>query len=162
MSYFTIRKSLFGRLLGISSTGGLVMGVSSTGGVGAGSSDVAMAAQMWGPEMQTTITSSIAQLTNSGVSIVSSAVPVGSPLGIAAPVTGVNKTVVFNTPSSSMTLGATAAGFLFQTTASFLAASGSSILTILGSTLGINGSLTLVGRSSAVWQLTAKTVAATS
>lgn len=156
LNHFTVRKSIFGRLLGISSTGGIVAGPQ-------GSTDVSIAAQMWGPGMFTEATSTDATLSNSGITVVTSGVTSpGGAFTLRAPAKGVSKEIVFNTPSSSLTLNTTSTSILFQTTATFLAANGSTVLTILGSTLGLSGSVVLRGLSATKWALVSKTVAATS
>jgi len=163
LSYFTIRKSIFGRLLGISSTGGLVMGVSSTGGVGAGSSDVAMAAQMWGPEMVQTIGAgaTLTKIVNSGVTIFTTASSAAAIYSIDAPVPGVEKKLLFRGLGSTLiTLNTTAATIVFHHPATG-ASVASTTLIYTSSTLA-PAAVYMVGESTLIWGIVNKTMGAIS
>ena len=163
LTYFTIRKSLFGRLLGISSTGGLVMGVSSTGGglSGPGSSDVAIAAQMWGPGMVQTIAGGATDTVfkNSGITFLSTGSTATANYFIAAPVKGVSKLILIQTSATDVTLQTTATTILLQTsTLDYAAAIGTTILKLTNSATSIYSWLELVGLSTTQWVAVGKGV----
>lgn len=163
LSYFTIRKSIFGRILGISSTGGLVMGVKATNTTLAGSSDVSMAAQMWGPGMVETISASSATISNYGITIISSDSTAGAAYYIKAPVQGVDKQIHVFTSATAVSINTTATSIKFNTTLAALGiGGGSTILNVTGPATGTFGAIRLVGLSTTVWSVASHSVGSSS
>ena len=151
---FTMRTSIHGRRLGISSTGAVITGVDSTGG---GSTAFDMAAQMWGPAMFETVASE-GNITNTGVSVVSSGSTNGSTMILLAPVQGVYKEIHFQTSATSMGLDTTG-GVTINSSSAEAAGGGSTSFTISGTgSAGIGGALTLRGVSSTYWRIVASTI----
>lgn len=144
-TFFIQRKSLFGRMLGISSSGGLVMSVKTTAVNLAASSDINLAAQMWGPGMFTQATAAGALIANHGFTQVTTASTAGSTWFVAAPTRGVEKRIFFVTTSSgTLTTTSTLISFLLNGLA------GSTVVNV-NSTLGNITSLALVGLSTTQW-----------
>ncbi len=150
LSFFNIRKSIFGRQLGITSTGGLAMAVPTTKPTLGGSSDVSLVAQMWGPGMLNTATSTNATINNYGVTRVSSAAAAPLALTVLAPAAGVQKEIYLTTTSSG-TLNTTSTLIKFVGSLS----GGSTILSFLST--GTVGQLIMRGMSTTEWAVTAKT-----
>ena len=150
---FTKLHSVYGRMLGISSTRGIVAATNSSG---AASTAFVMAAQMWGDAMVQTVSSGGASIINSGVTIVSTDSTSGmAALVLSPPVAGLSKEIIFQGSATALSLDTSATTILFQT-------SGSSLTGILGTTtisldgdanrLQIGGhTLTLRGLSGTVW-----------
>lgn len=147
LPFFTPRKSLFGRQLGISSTGGLCMGIkaSATDFKIGGSTDINLCAQMWGPGMYTRATAAGAVITNYGFTQVTTDAAAGSTWFLAAPVRGVEKRIFFVTTSSgTLTTTSTLISFLLNGFA------GSTVINV-NSTLGNITGLNFVGLSTTQW-----------
>lgn len=160
LSYFTIRKSIFGRILGISSTGGLVMGVKATNTTLAGSSDVSLAAQMWGPGLVQSIGAgaTLTKITNSGITRITTDSTAASGYSVAAPVPGVFKHIIFNGGGSTLiTLNTTDATILFFYGSTAGGTAGSTTMVYTSSTLA-NASATLVGESTLRWAVLHRTI----
>lgn len=156
MSYFTIRKSIWGKLLGISATGGLVMGVKSTGATLGGSTDVNMAAQMWGPGMTKTLTSADGvTISNSGETYLAAGTTSGSTMFLAAPVAGIRKRI-FNLATTATALTINPLGGALILNAS--SGGGSTTLILCNSTVA-NSFVTLNGISTALWVVIGKSTA---
>ena len=151
---FTIRTSIHGRRLGISSTRGIV---SATTGSTQGADT---AAEMWGPGLFETVSGATGSISNSGVSVVSSVSTSGSSMPVAAPVQGVKKEIFFQTSATALVLHTTATTIKFNSTLAEAAAGGSTTLTITGAATGIGGTLVLRGLSTTAWQIVSATVAA--
>lgn len=155
MTFFIQRKSLHGRMLGISSSGGLVMSVKTTSANLAASSDINMAAQMWGPGMIQTIGAgaTATRILNSGLTYFTTGSSAAALYSMAAPAAGVVKTLVFQLASTLLTLNTTATTILFQTSTAHLSSTaGSSALTVTSSD-GVGTAATLVGLSTTQWLL---------
>ncbi len=148
LSFFNIRKSIFGRQLGITSTGGLAMAVPTTKPTLGGSSDISMVAQMWGPGMFSQATAPGAVINNHGITVITTDSTAGSTWFVAAPVRGVQKTINLVSTSSG-TLSANVGGVVFVTNT----LAGSSVLG-LNSTIGAMISVGLQGLSTARWLVT--------
>lgn len=147
----TMRTSIHGRKLGLSSTGGILGGSS-------GSTAFNSVAQMWGADLFETVSGAVGAISNSGVSIVSSDSTSGSSMPVSAPVQGVSKEVFFQTSATALVLHTTAATIWFNSTLAEAAAGGSTTLTVAGGAAGIGGSLVLRGLSTTVWQIVSATV----
>jgi hypothetical protein len=122
--------SIYGRRLGLSSTGGITQSLTSTGGI---SSSFLLLAQMWGPAMVATTTSTGgATLSNSGVSIINSSATSATFL-VSAPVIGVRKEIYIISASSVMIFGGTSTSQVFMKVAG--GAAGSTIITLTDASL---------------------------
>lgn len=133
------------------------MGVNSTGRLG--SSDVAIAAQMWGPGMIQSIGAgaTLTQITNCGITYFTSGTTAAALYSIAAPVAGVSKTLVFMTSSTLITLNTTAATIIFQGSSLAVSAGvGSTALVVTGAATGNAAVASLVGLSTTQWVLTSR------
>ncbi len=97
MSNFKQRVSIHGRRMGISSTGGWISADKATG---AGSTLFDMAAQMWGKAMVETVSAAGGTISNSGITIISSASTAGAAFVMSAPIPGIHKEIHFQTYSS--------------------------------------------------------------
>ena len=98
---FTNRKSIHGRQLALSSTGGIISSAKLSGTHNSTTYD--MAAQMWGAAMVTNITSTGgATLTNAGVDTIATTATAATFL-IAAPVAGVSKEIYVTSSASTST-----------------------------------------------------------
>lgn len=157
---FTKLHSIYGRMLGISSTRGIIQAVTSTGGANSTAFD--MAAQMWGPALFQTVSTASDVISNVGVTIVSTDSVSGSSMAVAAPVQGVYKEIAFQTSATATVLHTTATTIKFNSTLAEAAAGGSTTLTIAGGALGTGGTLVLRGLSSTVWQIVSATVTVSS
>lgn len=147
-TFFIQRKSLWGRMFGISSSGGLVMSVKTTSANLAASSDINMAAQMWGPGMFTQATGTGVTIPNHGFTQVTTGSTAGSTWFLAAPVRNVSKTISFVTTSS---------GTLVPVSGTILVNGQAGSTTVnINSTLGFVTTLALVGLSTAQWLVTAR------
>ncbi len=155
LSFFNIRKSIFGRHLGITSTGGLAMAVPTTKATLAASSDVSMCAQMWGPGMVQTIGAgaTLTKITNFGITHFTNS-SAAALYSIDAPIKGVEKKIIADTSSTLITINTTATTILFFTSTNVLA--GSSALAFGTSDGGHNG-VCLVGMSTLRWEVVSKT-----
>lgn len=149
-SAFTIRKSIHGRLLALSSTGGIVSAASpgSTSGTHLTDGGVNACAQMWGPGMFTQATGPGVTINNYGITQITTDSTAGSTWFVAAPVKGVYKTINLISTSSG-TLSANTAGVVFVTNT----LAGSSVLG-LNSTIGAMISVGLQGMSTLRWFVT--------
>lgn len=163
LSYFTIRKSIFGRILGVSSTGGIVTSANSTGKLS--SSDVTMSAQMWGPGMFQSIGAgaTLTKITNCGVTYFTSDTTAAAAYNIAAPVKGVWKQIVTTTSSTLITINTTAPAIIFQSPSTLgltLGATVGSTVINLGTAGGTGTccSFRMVGLSTTQWFVTEKTL----
>lgn len=146
---FTKLHSIYGRMLGISSTGGVISAVTSTGA--RNSTDFGMSFQAWGPEMIETSTGGT--LKNVGTSIISTAVSAATTFTLSAPtVAGVLKEIISASSALAVqTIDAGAVGISFLSTGS--AASGGSTAIALGSTTtgSVGRKVTLRSASTARW-----------
>lgn len=113
MSKLLILKSIFGRQLGFSSSGGILTNLSSgvVNRVATISSDDAFVEKVG--QIIETISSSATVLANYGLSIISSDVPNGSTCLISTPALGVLKEIFFDSSASTISIGTTAAGITF-------------------------------------------------
>jgi len=153
---FSIRTSIHGRRLALSSSGGIVSDPSgSTQGAD-------RSAQMWGRGLFETVSGAVGAISNSGVSIVSSDSTSGSSMPVAAPVQGVEKEIVFQTSATALVLHTTATTIKFNSTLAESAAGGSTTLTVTGAAAGIGGTLVLRGLSATAWQIKSATVSVSS
>ena len=111
-----MQKSIWGRKLGISTTGGII---SAVGATGRDSTDFDMTAQMWGVGMIATVTSTIAStLTNYGlVSLTSGSATAITGFDVAAPVAGLMKEIHIATSASEISFNGTSTAILFGPTA---------------------------------------------
>ena len=142
---FTMQKSIHGRRLGISSTGGIVSAVNSTGGQ---STAVIAAAQMWGDaSIQNTTSTGGATLGNSGQSVINTTAAAPTFL-IAAPVAGVSKEIYIISSASTITFGGTSTSQVFMKIGG--GAAGSTTLTLTDVSLA-GASLYLRGLSATQW-----------
>ena len=150
MAAFKMRVSKHGRLLGISSTGGIIQAITSTGV--AGSSEFSYAAQMWGDGMVATTTSTGgATLGNSGVSVINTSASAATFL-IAAPVTGVSKEIYIISSASALTFGGTSTSQVFMKIAGGIAGSTTLTLTAASTADSLAGNtLLLRGLSATQW-----------
>ncbi len=156
MADFTMRTSVHGRRLGLSSTNGILSAP-------AGSTGHNRAAQMWGPGLFETVSAAGASISNSGVTICSSDSTSGTaPIFVSAPVQGVSKEIAFQTPATALALNTTATTIKFNSSLAELSAGGSTTLTIAGTAGGIGGTLVLRGLSTTVWQIVSHTVSVSS
>lgn len=155
MAAFTKLHSVYGRVLGISSTRGIVQAVGSTGGA---STAFIMAAQMWGDAMTVAVTSTIAStLTNFGFTSVSSGTSTAlTGFEIAAPVVGVSKEIYIDTSASEATFGGTSTAIVFTSVAQ---GAGSSMFFSAINLAGVGFRMT--GISTARWAVAASTASLT-
>lgn len=144
-THFKLKKSLHGRQVGLSSTGGVVTQVE-------GSSDIDNAAQMWGPGMMETLSSNGAWVSNSGMTVISSGSTSGSSYSVRAPVAGVSKEIFIYGTATAVTLNTSATTIGFLTTSAVLQANLSTTLSIAGAAGGVGGGvLELRGLSTTLW-----------
>jgi hypothetical protein len=139
---FTLRTSIHGRRLGLSSTGGILGApINSSDGFDA-------AAQMWGSGMTATTTSTGgATLPNYGVSVIATSATAATFL-IGAPVAGVRKEIYVVTSASALTFGGTSTSQVFSKVAG--GSAGSTTLTLTDANLA-GQSLLLRGLSATKW-----------
>jgi len=152
---FTMRHSIQGKRVGLSSTGGLITkvntGVNSTLPHG-------MAAQMWGESMFEAVagvTASGTTLRNYGVSHITSGTATAITLEIGRPEPGVSKTIAIATTCEHLTLGGTSTAIIFRPA---VAGAGSSMFISSTYTFGPSPTanmagltIQLVGVSTAEW-----------
>lgn len=151
MTFFNVRRSIYGRILGISSSGGIVSGVRSTGITP--SSDINLSAQMWGPGMVQTIAAgaTLTKISNSGVTYFTTGSSAAALYSMDAPVKGCFKWLVFSLASTLVTINTTATTILFQrSTSSNAAGAGSSAVAVTSSD-GVYTTAALVGLSTTQW-----------
>lgn len=151
---YTNRKSIHGRQLAISSSGGII---SDPVGSTIASTGFGYVAQMWGPGMQISHSSTAAaiSLENSGVQILSSATSTAVVATVrSAPVIGIQLQVISRSTAATVTLE-TGSSLLF-----FLSTAGeSTALSMVASTLPeFPRAVTLRGISATEWVVTSKTV----
>lgn len=158
LPYFTMRKSIFGRLLGISSTGGLVMGVKSTGLTLGGSTDIDRSAQMWGPGMVQSIAAgaTATKIRNSGITYFTTGSSAAAVYSMEAPVRGLHKQLVFQLSSTLVTINTTDVAILFQASSASLSSTAGSTALVVTSSDGVNSAAYLVGLSTTQWQLVSR------
>ena len=148
-------RSIHGRQLGFTSTGGIGSYRDSSGG----ETSTVQLAQMWGAGMIETISSGGADLKNSGLSVISSDSTSGmAALNLAAPEAGVSKEIFCVTSASALSIETTAAGILFYGSS---VATGSSVQTFAAANLR-GAYLTLRGVNSTSWMITGKLATAVS
>lgn len=159
LTFFNIRKSIFGRQLGITSTGGLAMAVPTTKATLSGSSDVSLVAQMWGPGMFQAIGAgaTTTRVVNFGITHFTNS-SAAALYTMDAPVKGVEKKVIADTSSTLITLNTTATTILFFcSTTSF---AGSTAL-VFGTSDGGHNGVYMVGLSTLRWEVISKTAGVT-
>jgi hypothetical protein len=150
---FTQRKSIHGRQLGISSTGGIISAVE-------GSTVHGMAAQMWGETMLETISSAGAAVRNYGITVISSGSTSGTtPFLVGTPAAGVDKQIFLQTSATLIHLNTTSTAIWFNSTSAIGASGGSTVLIAANAAAaGLGGeSLVLKGLSATVWQVQSMT-----
>ncbi len=157
---FDIRKSIHGRQLGISSSGGIVTDPAGSTVVSTG---IANAAQMWGAGMMVTHTSTAAAITlrNYGTNVLSSATSTAIVASIgAAPVLGLYMEILSRSSATTVTIDSNSTTVVFETTGG---TSSTSLTISLASTLGgANGeTVALRGTSATSWHVLHKTGAIT-
>lgn len=156
MADFQKQHSLYGRILAISSSGGLVSAVSSTGAKGSTAFDLFY--EPMGKAVFENVSGATGSISNSGISIVTTDSTSGSSMSVAAPAQGFKKEVFFQTSATALVLHTTATTIKFNSTLAEAAAGGSTTLTIAGGAAGIGGSLILRGLSTTAWQIVSATV----
>jgi len=149
---FTMRKSLFGRTIGISSSGGLITFVQKDGTKNSSAADIAL--QGWGKGMFETVSSAGSVMSNCGVTIISTDSTSGtSPIFLGAPVQGVKKEIFLETSATLITFNTTATTIVVGTTTGVASTGGSTALSVSSSAVGISGAIVLRGRSSTKWAI---------
>ena len=150
---FTKLHSIYGRILGISSSRGIVSAVNSTGDQ---STDFVLSAQMWGDGLTLSTTSTgVATLGNAGVSIIATSATAAT-FSVAAPVAGVSKEIWINTSASAITFNTTATTVVFKKHGG--GAGGSTAATLIGANLAGVGILLRGLNSSEFGILTGSTL----
>lgn len=155
---FVRAKSVHGRELGLTSTGGLVSAYGSTGRL-TGSFDAiaVMTDSTWARltpfrEPLVAASSSGATLSNSGVSLLSSATATARTFSIAAPVAGVYKEIISQASASSLIFSATSTAQTFYTSSGVR--TGTTSLTLISEPAGdgtFGNSIALRGVSATRW-----------
>ena len=111
---FRMLTSLYGRRIGLSSTGGLGSGYTSTGGQYASTAgQLGAIAQLWGDSMVTTTSATGVTLSNNGVAILNTTSTAGTYL-VSAPVVGVSKEIYIISSASALTFGGTSTSQVFM------------------------------------------------
>lgn len=151
MSFTGQYQSMKGRQVGWSSTGGIV---SKHTGTGAPSTAIAMGAQMWGPGVYTTASSSGASLVNYGVNQLSSATSTAATYTMLRPEKGVATDIISMASATALTIDATSTAVLFFGPNSTVA--GATSITINSSLGAIGQAVRLIGESTAKWFLSAR------
>lgn len=161
---FIRRTSIYGRRLALSSSGGII---SSTDG----STDFTLAAVMRDStgarispfyEPIVSVSSSGASVTNSGVTILSSATATDRTFTMLAPVAGVGKEIISRASATTVTLDTSATTILFMASTYTSAGATSLVLTTLSTDHGNYGAaVVLRGMSATVWQIMSKPKAST-
>ncbi len=149
---FTSRKSIHGRQLAISSTGGIISAAGSTGNEN--STAFNMAAQMWGKALFQTVSTSGADISNSGVTIISSDSTSGITFDLLAPAQGISKELHIQCSATLLKIETTAASIVFHSSLGIGATVGSTILSLSSSAIGLAGNITLRGVSTTKWAVT--------
>jgi len=146
-----MRTSIHGRRLGLSSTGGILTGYDSTGGH---STAYNQQAQMWGLALVSTAPASGGTLDSAGQTVFGAGTTNGSTFYLPAPQAGLHKQFVF-VAASATALGfePDAAGIYIVSTATALASTGSTTLT-LNVDDPISGVVNFLGVSTAQWVMT--------
>ena len=146
---FTKLHSIYGRILGVSSTFGIVSGAKADGSPG--STAFTMAAQMWGQGMISNISSG-GTLVASGVNILSSAAAAVLTYTMPAPVAGVQTEIISDTSSSQITIQTT------DVSINFNSSGGTSSTTVtINRAAGTKGESFIVrGLSDTRWQLVSR------
>ena len=149
---FSMRHSIHGRRLGLTSSGGVVASPS-------GSTTIGQAAQMWGDDSEIfeTVSAAGATISNSGVTVISTDSTSGAAFVVSAPITGISKEIHFQTSATAHTLGTTATTIKFNSTLAESAAGGSTTLTVTGAAGGIAGVVVMRGLSGTAWGLVSHT-----
>lgn len=153
MSFFNVRHSIYGRILGISSSGGLVSGVRSSGI--SPSTDIAMSFQAWGPAMVQTIGAgaTLTVVSNCGVTYFTTGSSAAALYTMQPPVKGVYKQLVFSLYSTLVTLNTTSTLIMFYTSTGATGSTlGSSALAVTSSD-GVYTAAQFVGLSTTQWML---------
>lgn len=152
--FFPIRKSVFGRTLAISSSGGIVSAVTSTGGFG--SSDCGLSAQMWGPSLVQTIgaASTGTLVSNCGVTQFTTGSSAAAAYTIDSPVKGVRKTLIFNLVSTAIYLNTGAANTIFHISSGHTSSTLGSTVIAVKSSDGVYTACDMVGLSTLSWYVT--------
>ena len=141
---FTMRTSIHGRRLGLSSTGAFISGVGSTGG---GSTVFDMAAQMWGSGM-VEVLSTVGPISNVGISVISSGSTSGTaPWTLGDVVDGAYKEIVFRTSSTRIVIEtpSSLAALVVASSLGISSTVGSSSMDVSSTVVGIGGTITLRG-----------------
>ena len=148
---FTQRKSIHGRELGISSTGGIISAPK-------GETSFDRAAQMWGSGMLETL-STVGAIKNYGISVLSSGSTSGTaPWTLGPPAVGLYKEIIFATSSTRIVINSTATTILMAVASSLAISStvGATTIDISSSAVGTAGTIILRGRSATQWILSSK------
>lgn len=158
---FTMRTSIHGRRLGISSTSGIIAGGDGTT-PGNGSTIFGLAAQMWGSVMNQSIaiaTTLGTTMVNYGITTISSGdgSTVITASELARPEQGVYKEIHIGASASEVSIGSTSTAIVFASTVAVVAAS-----TMFFSRANLAGTvITLRGVSTAEWIVTGSTTSLT-
>jgi hypothetical protein len=150
---FTQRKSIFGRQLGITSTGGLVTAPQ-------GSTVHGQVAQMWGTGMLETVSSAGSDVRNYGMTVLSSDSTSGtSPFFLQAPVAGVEKEVYLQTSATLIHLNTTSTLIKINSTSAVNVAGGSTVFIAANAAAAGLGHEVLVlrGGSTTAWYVRSMT-----
>ncbi|HDZ37879.1 MAG TPA: hypothetical protein ENH62_06290 [Marinobacter sp.] len=156
---FIMKTSIHGRRMGISSSGGFIAALDATGG---GSTVFSQSAQMWGDALVETVSAAAATISNSGITIISSASTAGAAFVMSAPIAGIHKEIHFQTPSSLHSINTTAITIFFNSSLSDGSSGGSTILNFVSATTELGGVLVLRGLSDTNWGIVSHTVASSS
>ena len=148
MAFFNMLKSIHGRMLGISSTGGIISNVESTGITQ--STDIDMAAQMWGPGMLQTIGAgaTATKILNCGVTYFTTASSAAALYNVDPPAKNCFKWLVFQLSSTLVTLNTTSTLISFANSTAHNAASLASTAVAVTSSDGVYTAALLVGLST--------------
>ncbi len=149
---FTSRKSIHGRQLAISSTGGIISAAGSTGNEN--STAFNMAAQMWGKALFQTVSSHGAIISNAGITVISSNSTEGITFDIAAPVQGIHKELHIECSATGLKIETTGPAIVFHSSLGIGATVGSTVLALSSSAIGLAGNITLRGISTIKWAVT--------
>jgi hypothetical protein len=149
---FVMQKSVHGRKLAVSSSGGIVSAVGATGN---DSATIGGAAQMWGSNFLETVSSAGTSLMNCGVSVISSDSTSGASFSLGTPEAGLYKEIHLQTAATALTLAAPSSTVYINSSLATAAAGGSTSVALAGATLG--GSIALRGLSATVWGIVSNT-----
>lgn len=147
---FTMRTSIHGRRLGLSSTGGLISAFTSTGGHN--SSAYNMNAQMWGSGMIDTVSAVTSTIGNAGVTSLAVATATAIAFELEAPIAGIYKEIHIDTSASEISIGSPTTDVVFK------ASNGGAGSTMFMAAANLSGAvIALRGRSTARWAVIGST-----